>query len=210
MAKTKTYTAIVADRSGSMHKIKDEAQGGIRGFIDKLAVMTEVKNLVTLYEFDSVFAKVFGPVKAEGAPEYVLEPRGMTALYDAVGLAIEDSKKIIGALPDKDKPDKVALVIMTDGEENQSKEHTFESVQNLVADRQGAGWQIVFLAGTLEAREFARASGIAHNTFFDPHKVGSTRSVYGEVATAAVDFYAGETSSIVVPDSVSGDEEEKK
>lgn len=210
MTKVKTYTAIVVDRSGSMGEtegLRLEAEGGVRMFIDKLAGMTEARNMVSLYEFDTEFSHVFGPVKAEDADEYKLVPRGMTALFDAVGLTIEDTKRVIGSMKFKDKPEKVALVIMTDGRENKSKEHTFDSVQKLVADCKKAGWEIVFLAGTLEARQFAQASGLRTSSF-DPQTRGSTYSVYSAAANATAGYYAGETVSINVPDSVTGNETE--
>jgi len=208
MPKTvRTHTAIVVDRSGSMaeNDMSTEADSSIRVFIQKLRDLpSHVKGTVSLYQFDTLFEPVYGPVKPADAPDYHCAPRGATALYDAVALTILQTRITLQAL-DK-KPDKVALVIMTDGKENASHEHSFNGQQALIAEAKLAGWEVTFLAGTPQAVDYGKWSGLK-TTAYRGGVRGQTMSAYEASSAAVADFYTGQTESVETPDSVI--EEEK-
>jgi uncharacterized protein YegL len=186
---TRAHITLIVDRSGSMASIRDEAEEGIKMFIRDQAALDGVKVKVSLYQFDNKYEKVFGPVKAGEAPGYTLMPRSMTALYDAIGKGIEDTERTIA---DADKrPDKVVVVIMTDGFENASQEHTFKSVSALIEEQKKAGWEFIFLAGTLESVKFGQAAGL-HTTGYDPGIVGQTRAVYATASGLASTHLTGQ------------------
>jgi hypothetical protein len=195
--KTRTHTSIVVDRTGSMDKIKDEAEQGVRGYVEALR---KFKGTISLYQFDkhikpgheAPFLEHLYTAKTKDEPKYVLLPRGSTPLYDAVALTILETRKTIEGL--KKKPDKIALVIMTDGGENCSREHDFAAVSALIKEAQDRdGWRIEFLAGSLESQTFARTSGLKANTTraFNPRNKGETIAVYGASTRATMDFYEG-------------------
>jgi hypothetical protein len=78
------------------------------------------------------------------------EPRGGTPLLDAVGRGIDGLDK-------RAKDNKAILVIVTDGLENSSRKHSYESIKALLDDRQQKGWMVMFLgAGLDSAREGLR------------------------------------------------------
>ena len=52
------------------------------------------------------------------------------------------------------------VVTITDGEENQSREHTRDGIRGLVAAKQAQGWTFVFLGAGLDAYAEARSMGI--------------------------------------------------
>lgn len=209
MAKTRTYTALTTDRSGSMDKIKKEAEGGVNGFIDDLKEADDLKPWVVVSEFDTEFREVFAG-KAKDAPPYKLTPRGMTALYDAIANTIVNTEHAIEKMDKNDRPEKVSIVIMTDGEENSSQEYKgedgFERVTKLVKATENKGWAVVFLAGTLNAQQAAAASGMRNMTF-DPNRAGQTRTAYDSASAANVGYLRGKTGGIEVPDSVMTDEQ---
>lgn len=205
--KIRTHTTIVVDRTGSMMLIKGEAEKGVNEYVEKLQAFT---GSVSLYQFDRdtepfimvaaspvvvgqappILEHVYTGKLGKPVPKYTLVPRGNTPLYDAVALAILETRKTIEAL--SKKPDKVAVVIMTDGGENSSREHTFESVSSLIKEAQDRdGWRIEFLAGDMKAAEFARASGLRANTTraFDSRRQGETYTAYAASAAATVDWY---------------------
>jgi hypothetical protein len=67
-------------------------------------------------------------------------PRGFTALYDAVGEGITLVEK------EKKENEKVFCVIMTDGEENSSKEYNLENVKNLIERNDAKGdWKFLYI-----------------------------------------------------------------
>jgi hypothetical protein len=53
--KTRAHITLVVDRSGSMQSIKEEAEVGIRKFIEEQAALDGVKVKVSLYQFDTVY-----------------------------------------------------------------------------------------------------------------------------------------------------------
>ena len=82
-------------------------------------------------------------------------PGGNTALNDAIGITV---RKI-----DADRPrvDKVVTVIMTDGEENSSREWTHDAVKALISQKESEGtWTFVFLGASPEAWDQGRGYGI--------------------------------------------------
>lgn len=208
MAKTRAHVALLVDRSGSMWQIREEAESGVRNFLAEQRKLDSVKVTVSLFHFDEFYERVYGPVKTVDAPAYELKPRGGTALYDAIGHAITDTRvDLEKATVAGKEPDKVVLVIMTDGRENRSREFSFEAMTALIEAQKKAGWQIVFLAGTPDSVAIGHASGLT-TTSYDPHTKGSTRAVYNAASTATMDYFVGAASSVVMPDDVQADKED--
>ena len=70
------------------------------------------------------------------------EPRGMTALNDAIGRTIVNMKKRL-----KDSKDKVVVVITTDGMENASTEFRRTQIREMIQEcEEKLGWQFMYLA----------------------------------------------------------------
>lgn len=198
---TRAHITLVVDRSGSMQSIKEEAEGGIRKFLADQAALSGVKVKVSLYQFDAEYEHVYGPVKAAKVPPYELEPRGMTALYDGVGKGIEDTKATVAAAPAGKSPDKVVVVIMTDGAENSSREHTARSVKQLVDAQKAAGWEFVFLAGDLSAAQFGRSSGL-RTTGYNPAARGQTATAYAVASAGTASYLSGDAAGVDMPEAV--------
>jgi hypothetical protein len=81
-----TDITLVVDRSGSMQERRADAQGGVNAFIQKQAEEPG-EALLTLVQFDTEYEIVHSGAPIHKVPEYTLEPRGATALLDAVGRA---------------------------------------------------------------------------------------------------------------------------
>jgi len=152
MAKAKKVAAqhdyILLDRSGSMASRWSDALGGVNAYVQGLAKDKETKNiLVTVAVFDSagpfdvlrkdVVASAWKPIG-----DHEVSPRGMTPLYDAVGRLV--------TVADADAPEKSAIVIMTDGHENESREHNRESAKKLLDRCRARGWQVIFLGADFD------------------------------------------------------------
>lgn len=140
---------VVIDRSGSMESIRNDAIGGFNRWLsDQQGLPGEANVTLTLFDHER---KVFGPhpvkdVSPLTSMTYV--PRGMTALNDAIGSAVT-------RLNTK-APKRAILVILTDGQENNSREFSTAAVRKLIADAEGRGWQVNFLSADLNA--FQQAS----------------------------------------------------
>lgn len=112
---------MVIDQSGSMSGLEDDTIGGFNSMISKQkkddvdANVTAVvfsDNAKTIYDRERL-----GNVREMTDKEYT--PGGMTALMDAIGTTITKVEKYDGI---NEKNNKVLFVIITDGQENDSKE----------------------------------------------------------------------------------------
>ncbi len=187
---------ILLDRSGSMESIREDVIGGINAYVEELK-RSKSKGTVSLTIFDSksvdtirddVKISKFNPIVSD---EYF--PRAMTPLYDAIGIVIGKLEK--GYNKKKHLP---SLVIMTDGLENHSKEHTAESIKKILKKKQKKeDWLITYLGADHDAFTQSKTIGISQsNTIVGDKKLmgavmssyaGNTiaRGLSGDAASAA-------------------------
>ena len=152
---------IVVDRSGSMQSVRDDAQGGVNAFVaDQAKVRGEA--VLTLVQLDTEYEFVHKAVPVEQVPPYELIPRGSTALLDAVGRAIAETGERLAKTPEADRPGLVAFVIVTDGQENSSREYRLDRVREMIThQRDKYGWQFTFLGADDSAFDQGAAMGLS-------------------------------------------------
>lgn len=146
------YSALVAvlDRSGSMSGIREEMETGLQTLIDEQAKQPGMLT-VDLIHFDNVIEAVYEMVDAQFV-KVKLDPRGATALYDAIGVSINGFTKSLGDLPEHARPSNVTFVVVSDGFENSSSEYDLKTVRNLVKTKQkDEGWNFMFLGSNQDA-----------------------------------------------------------
>lgn len=149
--KNLTDITIILDRSGSMHSIKSDMEGGLASFMADQAKLPDPAN-VSLYLFDDKYEVAFENTPIQNAPAITLTPRGTTALLDAVGKTITSRGEYYASLPEEERPDKVVVIIVTDGRENASSEYTLESIKEMVTLQQDTyKWTFVFLGANFDA-----------------------------------------------------------
>lgn len=153
-----TDITLVVDRSGSMRQIQEDAEGGVNAFIEEQAEQ-EGEARLTIVEFDQDYDFVCKGVPIGQAPEYRLIPRGTTALLDAVGRAINETGARLAAMPEAERPGLVVFVVMTDGQENASREFSKAQVREMIEHQQSVyNWHFTFLGA--DAGAFAEAGGM--------------------------------------------------
>lgn len=138
-----THITLVVDRSGSMNSVQEDAQGGINTLLEEQFAL-DGKLTVTLTQFDTAVETV--KRMANEKFTYELQPRGMTALLDAVGLEIVKTGKDLALMKEADRPAKVLFVIVTDGEENSSREYTYEKIKSMTENQKSVyNWDFQFI-----------------------------------------------------------------
>lgn len=177
MRKDLTSIIILVDSSGSMARIQTDAEGSIDAFIaDQKRVKGEA--LVTLYEFNDSLKKIRAAQKLESFEPVRIRPNGNTALYDAAIGAIRQVGQDLSAMPESGRPGKVVFVIITDGQENASREFKLDDVRTEVQHQTDKyGWQFMFLGANMDA--FAVGAGIGmQGTNFRPSGAGIRAAVH--------------------------------
>ena len=190
-----TDITLIVDRSGSMRAIRDDAEGGVNAFIAQQALESGDARL-TLVEFNQRYEFVCNGVPIAEAPEYVLQPSGMTALLDAVGRAIQETGARLAALPEAERPGLVVFVVMTDGHENVSQEFTREQIREMISHQQEVyKWQFTFLGADASAFDAAGGMGIDQQGVarYDKRKVRQAyRGTSSKVARMRQQMRAGQ------------------
>ena len=164
MRENYTHMTIILDRSGSMESIRDDTIGGFNTFLGQQQQESGSATL-TLVQFDTEnpyeVIQHFTPLVF--VPKLTWEsfvPRGSTPLFDALGRAINDLEESLGRLKDEEKPSKVLLVVVTDGQENSSREFRRSQIESLVKTKtEQQHWQFVFLSADLQAMTEAKDIG---------------------------------------------------
>lgn len=163
MKKGYTHISIVLDRSGSMSAIRNDTIGGYNTFL-KSQQEAPGEATFSLTQFDTEFTVHHSFVNIQDVPplnEKTFVPRGGTALYDAIGLTIAGCGEKLAAMDEADRPEKVIMVILTDGEENASKEYRYNRVQEMIKTQQDVfSWEFVFLGANLNAEKVGAGLGI--------------------------------------------------
>jgi hypothetical protein len=152
----KTHISIILDRTGSMSTIRDDIIGGYNIFIKSQKSELD-KTTVSLIQFDShdPYEVIYRFVPIDEVAKLTREnyiPRATTPLLDAVGRGINDLEKSISNMKKSERPQKIIMVIITDGQENSSREFKKEQIEKMIKEKQEKeGWQFVFLSADLKA-----------------------------------------------------------
>jgi hypothetical protein len=161
--KNKTDITIILDRSGSMESVKQDTIGGFNNFLSEQQKV-EGEASLSLVQFDDQYEVAYENKDIQVAArltEATFQPRGSTALFDAVGRTINSVGRRLAALPEAERPDKVLLVIMTDGFENASREFTAAKVGEMIShQREVYSWEFMFIGANQDAVLSAREIGI--------------------------------------------------
>jgi uncharacterized protein YegL len=187
-----TEIIVVLDRSGSMASMRVEAIGGYNNFLADQKALPGKANW-TLVQFDDQYEKRIDGKPIADVPNLSQDtfvPRGMTALLDATGRTITEVGQRLANMPEEERPEKVALAILTDGEENASKEYTAEKVKDMIRHQEEKyGWLVMFLASDINAAKFAVATmGVSDlNAKFDK----SHGELYRSLNAQATSFRTG-------------------
>lgn len=193
-----TDVTFIIDRSGSMASLVEDTIGGFNSFIaDQRKVNNRDKCLISLVQFDDKYevnyvAKELSKIEDLNKETYV--PRGMTALYDAIGKAITETGERFKSLKEEDRPGKVLFVIITDGQENASQFYGFERLKQMIEHQQlKYSWNFMFIGSDLTAVSDAKNLGLTWVYAYNNSSAG-VQGVYRSVS-ANLDNYRNSYTS---------------
>lgn len=156
-----THIYFLLDRSGSMQSIKSDTEGGFAAFVEEQK-KSGGECRVTLAQFDTLYDVVYRDRRLAEVPPLDLQPRGMTALLDAIGRLVTEAGAGLAALREHERPGTVVVAIMTDGLENSSKEWTHHAIKALIEQQErDYNWQFLYMGADQDAIEVGTSIGIA-------------------------------------------------
>ena len=156
-----TDITMIVDRSGSMGAIRTDAEGGINSFIEQQK-LEPGEALLTLVQFNTQYEFIHSGTPIKLVPPYKLEPDGSTALLDAVGRAVNETGARLAVMEESQRPGLVVVVIVTDGQENASREFNRAQIRQMIEHQQSVyRWQFTFLAANQDAFSEGASLGIS-------------------------------------------------
>ena len=149
------HVIMVLDESGSMNGIRDDIIGSVNGFIreQQQININDTETIMSLIKFNSNVFPVYEKILLKDVKEITstdYRPNNNTALYDAVGFAMakySDEKN-------------VCIIVVTDGQENSSKEYTHKKMSEMIEKRKQDRWNFIYLSADLSLVQQGENIGI--------------------------------------------------
>ena len=164
MQKGLTELVFILDKSGSMAGLEKDTIGGFNSMLTKQkAEAGQCRVTTALFDnrymllHDRIDIRAVSPITEK---EYSVG--GSTALLDAIGRSIKKIADVQRSTADEYRAEKVIFIIITDGEENSSREFSADTVRKLISEeKERYGWEFLFLGANIDAVETAGRFGIS-------------------------------------------------
>ncbi|MDD4772708.1 MAG: VWA domain-containing protein [Eubacteriales bacterium] len=170
MKKGLTELVFILDKSGSMSGLEGDTIGGYNAMLAKQQAIDGECRITTVL-FDNNYELLHDRIDIRAVSaitEKEYQVGGSTALLDAIGRTINKIGNAQKHTAGDYRAEKVMFVIITDGEENSSREYTADKIKAQI-ERQKAqyGWEFIFLGANIDAVETAGRFGITPDRAVD-------------------------------------------
>ena len=192
MQKGLTELVFILDKSGSMAGLEKDTIGGFNSMLTKQkAEAGQCRVTTVLFDnrymllHDRIDIRAVSPITEK---EYSVG--GSTALLDAIGRSIKKIADVQRSTADEYRAEKVIFIIITDGEENSSREFSADAVRKLIStEKEQYGWEFLFLGANIDAVETAGRFGISADRAAEyvPDKRGTALN-YAVMSEAVSEF----------------------
>lgn len=163
MKKGLTELVFILDKSGSMSGLESDTIGGFNSMLKKQQE-GEGECRITTILFNDSYELLHDRIDIKAVREITdkeYQVGGSTALLDAIGMTINKIKKVQENTGEDYRAGKVMFVIITDGEENSSREYSAAKVKAQIEEhKEKHGWEFIFLGANIDAVEAAGHLGI--------------------------------------------------
>mgnify|MGYP000058180859 CR=1 FL=1 len=189
--KHQVFNLIILDESGSMESIK---RATINGFNEVVQTIQGVEkdfpdqlHLISFITFNGRGIKTLlfnEPVsKLTLIDESKYKPDSMTPLYDALGYGLKKQQKSTESLTDFN----VLVTILTDGEENASKEFTQSSIKALIDELNQKNWTFTYIGANQDVTSVAASLSIQNTMDFMASEEG-VKQMFEKEKKARISF----------------------
>lgn len=170
------FNLIVLDESGSMEIIRQSAINSVNETLQTIRQAqkdyADQQHFVTFVTFNNRTKTHYDSQPAAEVADLKLEqynPNSLTALYDALG-------ESINALAAKvEKGDKVLVTVVTDGEENASREYDGAAIKALIDRYKGEGWVFAYMGANHDVEAAAVKLSITNHISWSASSEGAKR-----------------------------------
>lgn len=154
------YVAFVLDMSSSMRSIEKVAIDSYNEQLSKLKEESDdeidTKVITTVFNSFPVNMDRVSVVpldEVEEMTDEIYRPAGMTALFDAIGFTVD---KVLQEYKDDRDDTAVLFIVITDGQENDSKEFTQQGIKKITEDLEKTErWTFTYMGANVNPLETA-------------------------------------------------------
>ena len=174
--KQKVHNLIILDESGSMESIKPTIINGFNELVQSIKGIQnqflEQEHTISIISFNGFGNKVLHFMddvsKLNTIDSSNYKPDSMTPLYDAMGFGFTKLKTELESQTDYN----VLVTILTDGEENASKEYTGTVIKNMIEELSEGNWTFTYIGTDHDVEKMATNLSIKNSMSFEKNTEG--------------------------------------
>lgn len=176
MKKQQIHNLIILDESGSMGSIKSTIISGfnelvqsVKGIQEQFPEQEHFISMVSFNQFGNKLMHFADPVsKLNFIDASNYNPNAGTPLYDAMGFSISKLRQYLDNQTDYN----VLVTVLTDGEENASREFTSIDIKNMINELSGGNWTFTYIGTDHDVEKVASTLAIKNTLVFEKSTVG--------------------------------------
>ena len=169
--KHQVHNLVILDESGSMASIKSLIINGFNELVQTVKGIEEQfpdqEHLISMVSFNALNNKILHFIdsvnKLDAINDSTYNPASMTPLFDAMGFSISKLKQYLEGKENYS----VLVTILTDGEENASKEYTGSAIKQLVDELKQQNWTFTYIGADHDVEKMAAKMNIRNSMSFD-------------------------------------------
>lgn len=173
------HNLIILDESGSMSSIQDTIIKGfnelvqtIQGIQQEFPDQSHSISMISFNGLGQKYLHFMEPVnKLQEINSHSYVPQAFTPLFDAMGSALNRLKE---ALSDQ-KDYNVLVTILTDGEENASREFSGSTIKEMVEELSAENWTFTYIGTDHDVEKIASSLSIKNTMTFEKNSNGIER-----------------------------------
>lgn len=167
-----TELVFILDKGGSMGGLETDTIGGYNAMLKKQQALDGECHITTVL-FNDGYQLLHDRIDIKAVSQITeneYSVGGSTALFDAIGRTIHKIGDAQKHTSEEYRAEIVMVVIITDGEENSSREYSAERIKGMI-ERQKTkyGWEFIFLGANIDAVQTASRFGINADRAQDYH-----------------------------------------
>ncbi len=172
--KQQVHNLIILDESGSMESIKKNIIQGFNEIVQTVKGIAkeypEQEHFISLISFNGLGQKLLhfiDPVeKLDLIDDQRYKPDASTPLFDAMGFSFAKLRRVLENVKDYN----VLVTIMTDGEENASKEYSGLAIKKLIEELKNNRWTFTYIGADHDVERFAMSISITNTLKFEKNE----------------------------------------
>lgn len=176
MEKHQVHNLIILDESGSMESIKHNIIQGFNEIVQTIKGIEkefpEQEHFISLISFNGLGQKLLHFIDPANKLNLIdantYQPDATTPLYDAMGFAINKLRQVVNSKKDYN----VLVTVLTDGEENASKEFSGKDIKALIEQLKMNRWTFTYIGADHDVEKFAESLSIDNRMSFDKSEEG--------------------------------------